>query len=67
MHAIRQCVKALVKLPHYSAKERISAVAKTVEDARKLKTGFEYVTDVEEVKIFRKKRQDDTWRGSLGA
>ena len=46
-------MKVLVKLPHYSAKGHIPAVAKTVDDARRLiEPGFEYVTEMDEVKIF---------------
>lgn len=34
-----------------------SAVAKTIEEARSLiKTGFEYITDVDGVKLFRKRK-----------
>ena len=47
----------LAKLPHYSAKERISAVAETVDDDRRLiEAGFEYVTEMDGLKIFRKRK-----------
>ena len=47
----------LAKLPHYSAKERISVVAKKVDDTRKLiEAGFEYVTEIDDVRIFRKRK-----------
>lgn len=44
-------------LVRFSAEEFVSAVAKTVDDARKLvEAGFEFITDVDGVRIFRKRK-----------
>lgn len=44
-------------LIRFSDEEFVSAVARTVDEARKLvEAGFEYVTDIHGVKIFRKRK-----------
>jgi len=44
-------------LIRFSDEEYTSAVAKTVENARKLiEAGFEYVTEMNGVKLFRKRK-----------
>jgi integrase len=44
-------------LIRFSDDEYVSAVAKTVDEARKLvEAGFEYITDVDGVKVFRKRK-----------
>jgi integrase len=44
-------------LVRFSDEEFVSAVARTVEEARKLvEAGFEYVTEVDGVKIFKKRK-----------
>jgi hypothetical protein len=43
--------------PHPTDEEYISKVAGTINDARQLvENGFEYVCDVEDVKLFRKRK-----------
>jgi len=45
------------QLIRFEGDEYHSAVAKTVEEARSLiKAGFEYVCDMEDVKLFRKRK-----------
>ena len=45
------------QLVNFESDEYHSAVAKTIEEARKLiEAGFEYVCDVDGVKLFRKRR-----------
>jgi len=45
------------QLIQFEGEDYHSAVAKTVEEARKLvETGFEYVTDFNDVKLFRKRK-----------
>jgi len=44
-------------LIRFSDEEYASAVTKTVEDARKLiEAGFEYVTKMDEIRLFRKRK-----------
>ena len=44
-------------LIRFSDEEYVSAVAKTVEGARKLvEAGFEYVTEIEGIRLFRKRK-----------
>ena len=44
-------------LVRFGDEEFVSAVAKTVDEARKLvEAGFEFVTEVEGAKIFRKRK-----------
>jgi len=45
------------QLINFESDEYSSAVAKNLEDARKLiETGFEYVTDMDRCKLFRKRK-----------
>jgi len=45
------------QLISFESDEYSSAVAKSLEDARKLvEAGFEYVTDMDECKLFRKRK-----------
>jgi len=45
------------QLIKFEGEDYNSAVAKTVDEARKLvETGFEYVTDFNDVKLFRKRK-----------
>jgi hypothetical protein len=45
------------QLLKFENEEYHSATAKTIEEARQLiESGFEYVTDLEDVKLFRKRK-----------
>jgi predicted RNase H-like HicB family nuclease len=44
-------------LIRFSDEEYVSAVASTIDEARRLvEAGFEYVTEIDEIKIFKKRK-----------
>ena len=56
-HKMMETTLIYTHLVGYSDEEYVSAVAETVNDARKLvEAGFEYVTEMEEVALFRKRK-----------
>jgi hypothetical protein len=56
-HRNIQSTLLYTQLVNFESDEYHSATAKTVEEAQKLvETGFEYVCDFEEIKLFRKRK-----------
>jgi hypothetical protein len=56
-HKSIQNTLVYTQMVEFKNEEYISATAKTIEDAQKLvEAGFEYVTGIDGVKLFRKRR-----------
>jgi hypothetical protein len=56
-HKSIQNTLVYTQMVEFKNEEYVSATASTIEDAQKLvEAGFEYVTEMENIKIFRKRK-----------